>query len=173
MNNYIKNVRFSKGLSQETLSQKSALPLWHIQLIENNVIYPSDNDLQKLSIVLNVDKDSLIYSKSLDSKQLLIIYFSIFTMFFIPYGNIIGPSYYLSTHFNLSSFVRNEGNKFINFQLGWSIFLTVFIVFLTIDHLHLDVSYIPPYSLWFSLIVLILFNIFYTINKVIRLYIKK
>ncbi|ANQ52094.1 DUF4870 domain-containing protein [Flammeovirga yaeyamensis] len=170
MNNYIRSIRFSKGLTQKSLSQRSTLPLWHIQMIENNVIIPTENDLLKISTVLDVNKEELITSEELDRKQLSKIYLSVLSMFIIPFGNIIGPSYFMSVHLNLSSKVRSEGNKFVNFQLIWSVITSFIFILLIIYNFKYGVNVYEPLSLWFSLTVLLIFNLGYSSFKFLSIY---
>ncbi len=58
----IKDLRKSKGLSQETLAEKAFLSQQHISRIETGTTYPGVSTLIKIAKVLKIQIDSLIDS---------------------------------------------------------------------------------------------------------------
>lgn len=90
--NRIKEIRISKGFSQEELATKSNVSIRTIQRIEKHENTPHGKTLQLICEALGVQaEDVLEFNQSEDTRILSWMYFSIISGLALPLGNIILP----------------------------------------------------------------------------------
>lgn len=88
----IREIRISKGLSQEDLAEKSQVSVRTIQRIEHQQNTPHGKTLQLICEALGIQaEDVLTYNQSEDYSKLSIMYFSILSGLALPLGNILVP----------------------------------------------------------------------------------
>ena len=92
--NKIKELRISKNLSQEELSEKSGVSLRTIQRLESGGTEARGQTLQKLAKIFGVDYNNLIKSKNIIKKNnynKIDKYSWVIIISFIVIGSRIGP----------------------------------------------------------------------------------
>ncbi|MGB0883566.1 MAG: helix-turn-helix domain-containing protein [Flavobacteriales bacterium] len=88
----IKEIRKTKGFSQEELSDLAKVNLRTIQRIENNESEPRGKTLSLICEVLHVDVEHLMDFKKQEDKSYLIgLHLSVLTCLVFPLGNLIFP----------------------------------------------------------------------------------
>mgnify|MGYP003632008872 CR=1 FL=1 len=135
----IKEHRLIRHLSQQELSARSGVSIRTIQRLENNDTNGSPFVIKSLCKALDIPLDSFknthtqIDDKSLTStKQLKYINFSSLLALFIPFSNLIVPAilYFSFRKFLFSEIDKEAALKIISFQIIWSAFTLVLIVFI-------------------------------------------
>src|SRR5690606_38600502 len=121
--NKIKEIRKSKGLSQEELAELAKVSLRTIQRIENNESEPHGKTLQLICGSLAVNMEELMeYGKNEDSNFMTWFHLSAISFLVIPLGNIILPLIlWLSKRKNIKG-LQKAGANLLNFQIIWTVF---------------------------------------------------
>ncbi len=114
----IKDVRTSKGFSQEFLAKKTGLPLGTIQKIETGEITPDDETLSKLSDALRVKPDELFDGEKKPDKGYLTL-MNVSALFFIinPLFGILAPLIFWILKKDEVEKAGEYGIKIMNFQI--------------------------------------------------------
>ncbi|MBC7912951.1 MAG: helix-turn-helix domain-containing protein [Pyrinomonadaceae bacterium] len=126
----IKELRTSKGLSQDELAQSCGLSLRTIQRIENGETEPRGDSLRRLAVALNTSPDELIdWSESEDNRFLAALNLSALSYIAFPILGIIIPLAIWILKKDKIKGLDYTGKKLLNFQISWSILLfTVYLI---------------------------------------------
>jgi transcriptional regulator with XRE-family HTH domain len=118
----IKEVRKTKGLSQEELAESAKVNLRTIQRIENNESEPRGKTLNLICEVLDINaEDILDYGKKTDKSYLIIFHLSVIIFLTIPVGNIILPLIlWMNKKYKIIG-LKEVGANLLNFQIVWSV----------------------------------------------------
>jgi len=126
----VKELRYQKGISQNTLAEESALSLRTIQRIENGETNPTGDSLQRLSSALNVNLDELVdWSIKENNRYLILLNLSALTFIFFPLLGILVPFIFWASKKDKIKNINKLGNDLIKFEIVWTMIL-VFIPFL-------------------------------------------
>ena len=129
----IKELRNRKGFSQEMLAEESSLSLRTIQRIENDETVPRGDTLKRLAVALDTSPDDIIDWKIqedqnyLRSMSLSALWFLIFPLL----GIIIPLTMWIQKKDKLKN-VNELGVSMLNFQITWTIFISIIFLFLSI-----------------------------------------
>lgn len=163
----IKELRKSKGFSQEDLAFKTGLSLRTIQRIENNETEPRGDSLKKISNVLGLSSND-VYELGFieDSTVLKTINLSSLGFLIFPIMGIILPLIFWISNKNRIKHADKIGKSVLNFQITWCLIyfsaLTIFALslFFTAIHDWLSLKELTTFY-WVSpaLIMLIMYSI--------------
>lgn len=118
----IKEIRISKGFSQEELANASLLNLRTIQRIEKNSTKPYPKTLALISEALDVNLEEIIGKENKeDRKYFLMLHLSSLAMIFIPIGNIIAPAIFWYIRKDSIIGLKKTGANLLNFQIMYTI----------------------------------------------------
>lgn len=119
-------IRKGKGITQERLSEEASINLRTLQRIEKGETEPHGNTLRSLCRALDVPpEDILDYGKTADTSFLTYFHLSVALGCVFPLGNIILPLILWLTKKDKITFLKEQGINLINFQIWWTILLTV------------------------------------------------
>lgn len=133
----IKELRISKGFSQDELAQLSQLSLRTIQRIENGETESRGDTLKRLASALGVTPNELIeWNEHEDNSYLAILNLSALSFIAFPLLGIIIPLALWVLKREKIKYVDYAGKRIINFQVTWCIvlFIGYFLVFSGILH---------------------------------------
>ncbi|MBD0833190.1 helix-turn-helix domain-containing protein [Aestuariibaculum sediminum] len=132
----IKNLRKSKGLSQEALANIAGLSLRTIQRIENENKNPSGDTIKRLSSALEVSPDFLIeWQPNENPNFLLILALSPILFLVNSFFAVIVPLILWLLKKDSVKGVKELGAKVIKMQVIW---IVVYFAFRTFNFLRLD-----------------------------------
>jgi transcriptional regulator with XRE-family HTH domain len=174
----LSRLRKSKGLSQESLAEKSNISLRTIQRIESGTATPRPYTLKTLAETLEVPVEQLSTSQEnpielnqIAITKLKLINFSSLAGLAIPFSNLYFTILFWRKNRVIAS-VNEAGKKIISFQLLWTlgtlliVFLAPFIQYSIIQ------SYVigrfPPTVVLVYILLLVL-NLVFTIRTAIQL----
>tara|TARA_R110000744_G_scaffold305494_1_gene413787 strand:- start:34 stop:630 length:597 start_codon:yes stop_codon:yes gene_type:complete len=172
----VKELRGSKGMSQELLAEESGLSLRTIQRIENNESEPRGDTLKRLAIALDTSPDEIIEWKILEDKgYLTLMSLSALGFLFFPILGIILPLVFWILKKDKLKNVNELGKSILNFEITWclllfSYFIIIFSGFLGVIMGYLD-NPVGPASilkLYLPVIVLYIYNITIIILSTIK-----
>jgi len=122
LGNTIKEIRISKGFSQEELANASLLNLRTIQRIEKNATRPYPKTLALISEALDVDLEQIILKENKEDRRYFqILHLSPLAMIFMPLGNIIAPLVLWFVRKNSIIGLKKAGANLLNFQVLWTL----------------------------------------------------
>ncbi len=174
----LSRLRKSKGISQESLAEKSNISLRTIQRIETGTATPRPYTIKTLAETLGIPVEQLSTSQESPIEQsqiaitkLKLINFSSLVGLAIPFSNLYFTILFWRKNREIPS-VNEAGKKIISFQLLWTlgtlliVFLTPFIQYSIIQ------SYVigrfPP-TVFLVYILLLVLNLVFTIRTAIQL----
>tara|TARA_R110002049_G_scaffold189035_1_gene357466 strand:- start:87 stop:683 length:597 start_codon:yes stop_codon:yes gene_type:complete len=172
----VKELRGSKGMSQELLAEESGLSLRTIQRIENSESEPRGDTLKRLAIALDTSPDEIIDWKILEDKgYLTLMSLSALGFLFFPILGIILPLVFWILKKDKLKNVNELGKSILNFEITWclllfSYFIIIFSGFLGVIMGYLD-NPVGPASilkLYLPVIVLYIYNITIIILSTIK-----
>ena len=130
----LKEQREKIGYTQIDLSEKTGLSLRTIQRLEAGDKAPKGYTLTVLSDVFNIEPTefqekflSLNQAKNSDTLSIKLINLSVLAFFGFPFGNIILPIIMWNKK-RQSKLVDEAGRKIINFQIIWSLLLSILLI---------------------------------------------
>lgn len=131
INGMIKEIRISKGYSQEELAERSGVSVRSIQRIENGESTPRGSTLQLISKALEVDvlvllpeeKANKKITKEMSSVQLM--YLVSLAGVIMPFMNVIAPAIVWRVNKKESVVVNKVGKNIIFTQLLYSVVTTI------------------------------------------------
>ncbi|MEE4255869.1 MAG: helix-turn-helix domain-containing protein [Bacteroidales bacterium] len=127
----IKDLRLSKGMSQESLAEESGLSLRTIQRIENNETVPRGDTLKRLAITLNTTPDELIdWKVQEDRAYLTMMNLSSLAFLFFPVLGIVVPLAMWIVQKDKIKDVDQLGKSILNFQITWVLVLFAYYLML-------------------------------------------
>ena len=158
-------IRKSKGITQEELSELAKINLRTLQRIEKNETEPQGNTIKRICDILDVHiEDILDYGKQEDNNFLILFHLSVLSFLIIPLGNIILPTIFWLTKRDKIIGLNELGADVLNFQISWTIL--VFVSFITSLLVYYDLHstagkvYMPAI---YMILILIVLNIIYSI----------
>lgn len=123
---HILEQRKRKGLSQEALSELSNINLRTLQRIEKDETTPRGATLKNLCQALEIDLENLFsYGKVDDLRFITFFHLSVLSFIVLPLGNIILPLILWLPRRNQIAHLNEHGLNLLNFQILWSIILTL------------------------------------------------
>lgn len=135
--NKIYELRKRKGLTQEELSDSAKINLRTLQRIENGDNEPRNHTLKNLCSILETNLEDLLNAGKVESlSYLTYFHLSVISVIFIPLGNIIIPLILWVTKRDKIVSLREQGINLINFQINWTIFLSLFLLANALDLIH-------------------------------------
>lgn len=138
--NRIKEIRISKGFSQEELATKSNVSIRTIQRIEKHENTPHGKTLQLICEALGVQaEDVLEFNQSEDTRIMSWMYFSIISGLALPLGNIIVPLIFWLTNKSNIKDADKIGKHLVYNQIIISIVIfssLVLTAFFKINHMY-------------------------------------
>ncbi|MDB4334967.1 helix-turn-helix domain-containing protein [bacterium] len=154
----LKEIRKTKGLSQEELADSSNVNLRTIQRIENNESEPRGKTLNQICLVLNLNiEDLLDHGKEDDNNYLVLFHLSVMSALFIPLGNLILPYIMWSNKKDKIIGLNAIGINLINFQIVLTAITTItMITSAAIKILHISKAH---YSLTIGIILYYFLNL--------------
>ena len=163
----LKYYRQLQGYSQEELSSRTNVTVRTIQRIEKAEVNPHLNTVKLLAVALEVDVDDLLLlenpkHETIKKKWLLLLHATPLLGIFLPLFNVLIPLFIWIHKREDNPIYDLHGRKVINFQITACIFIIAsFIGLLTIEKwgFIIFISIIP------ICMVIILFNIFYVLQK--------
>lgn len=173
--NRVKELRKSKGFSQEELAEKSGLNTRTIQRIENGSNEPRGDSLSRLASVLGVSPDSLFdFTYKEDKGFILLMHLSSLSFIFFPLLGLIVPLLLWFSKRDVVKHAKTVGQKIVNFQLTWFLlFIVVYVTTMILSFAFIgDSKKEYPYPIDSQFIIRHLVNIigFYTLNVLITLF---
>lgn len=129
LNFMIKEMRISKGYSQEELAERSGISVRSIQRIENGESTPRGSTLQLISKALEVDLSILLLEEKTNKKRekeistVQLMYFVTLIGVILPLGNVIAPAIVWKINKNESELVNKVGKNI--FLHNYSILLSL------------------------------------------------
>lgn len=173
----IKELRNSKGLSQEELADLTQLSLRTIQRIENGETEGRGDSLKRLAQALSITPEELtgknIDEAEVNNKYLILLNLSALSFLVFPILGIIVPLVLWSIKKNIVKNIDVESKRIINFQISWFIVITIIpllIVIMGIWHIRDLGIGLNSEQLIFGVIALYGFNILYILFNAFRLY---
>ena len=116
----VKELRNSKGLSQEDLAEKSKLSVRTIQRIENGETVPRGDTLKRLAVSLQVSPDEIIDWKTIEDKNVItMLNLSQLGYLVFPLLGIIIPLVIWILKKEKVKDVDTTGKAILNFQISW------------------------------------------------------
>lgn len=140
----IKQLRSTKGFSQELLAEKSQLSLRTIQRIENGETGVRGDTLKRLAAALEITTEELSGKKLevTDKRNPTLLNLSALSFLAFPLLGVVVPLVIWATQKDKTSYMDSTGKKLINFQLSWCILffiLNVLIIVPKIMHVSLQI----------------------------------
>lgn len=136
----IKEVRKTKGLSQEELAEAAKVNLRTIQRIENNESEPRGKTLNLICEVLGLNTEEIFdYGKHSDTNYLIYFQLSVLSGLIIPIGNIIVPLILWMNQKDKIIGLKESGANLLNFQIFWTFLAFITLIsgaFLKITHIN-------------------------------------
>jgi transcriptional regulator with XRE-family HTH domain len=133
MKNRLKEHRTHGNLTQEELANLSGISIRTIQRIENQQSTFSAYTAKTLAKVLEINSSDLIESGHASStpedNKLELLNLSTFTVWLIPFGNIITPAIIFFKFRNTAS-IKLVGSKILSFQIFSLLILPIVLLFL-------------------------------------------
>ena len=166
----VKELRNRKGFSQEILAEESSLSLRTIQRIENDETVPRGDTLKRLAVALDTSPDDIIdwkiqeNQKYLRSMSLSALWFLIFPLL----GIIIPLTMWIQKKDRLKN-VNELGVSMLNFQITWTIFFSIILLFLLIVKSGSEWNFLSLLVLFSPIIILYLYNFIVIIANTIRI----
>jgi len=159
----VKELRTSKGLSQEELADISNLSIRTVQRIENGETVPRGDTLKRLAVTLQVSPDEIIDWKTIEDKNVLtLLNLSQLSFLAFPLLGIIIPLAIWIMKKDKVKDVDVTGKAILNFQISWILLLFTFYTLIGISmFFHLPLI---PFS--FPFIFLIIAG-FYAYNLIL------
>ena len=171
--NVVKHYREKLGLTQPGLSEKTGLSLRTIQRVEASEKAPKGHTLKVLSEAFELAPEELQAqflskqtSKNNDQNIIKQINLSILLFFVFPFGNIIFPFLTWQRNKHQSELVKEAGKRIVNFQIVWSLALSLFSIIAPFFN-HLLQTSIPIFMA--GLLGMIIYNLYiivYTARQV-------
>lgn len=128
----IESLRKSKGLTQETLADLSAINLRTLQRIEAGETEPRGHTLRLIAEALNTPIEELLdFTKKPDTGLLQMMNLSTLSFWVIPLGNLFIPLILWIMNRDKVQGVYELGRRIINFQITWC-FITYGFLFIWI-----------------------------------------
>jgi len=128
---FIKEERKKLGYTQQDLAEKAGLSLRTIQRVESGESAPKGYTLTKLAEIFEVSTSALLEKflpleriEPSDKLALKFINLSVLAFFIIPFGNIF-MTILMWRRKRTSVLVDKMGRRIINFQIIWSLILSV------------------------------------------------
>ncbi|MEL7122365.1 MAG: helix-turn-helix domain-containing protein [Bacteroidota bacterium] len=166
--NVVKHHREKLGLTQPGLSEKTGLSLRTIQRVEASEKAPKGHTLKVLSEAFELAPQELQAQfiskqniKNHDQDVLKQINLSILIFFVFPFGNIVLPLLIWQRNKHLSDLVNEVGKRIVNFQIFWSIVLSLFSIVAPFIN-HLIKTSIPIIIV--GLLGLVIYNMYIVLN---------
>ena len=126
----LKNLRISKGFSQEQLCESSGISVRTIQRIESGKSLPNGDTLKKISTALEESVDSLVFHKLKEDKgTLLLIALSPIVYIIHPFLGLAVPTIIWYLKRNSVLYADKIGRKLISFQITWQLLFFGFMGF--------------------------------------------
>lgn len=123
LGNKIKEIRKTKGMSQEDLADLAKVNLRTVQRIENNESEPHGKTLRMICDSLGVNLEEIMeYGKNEDVNFLVWFHLSVLSFIIVPLGNIILPLILWMTKKDSISGLQKIGANLLNFQIIWAMF---------------------------------------------------
>lgn len=144
----IKELRISKGYSQEYLAEVAQLSLRTIQRIENAETEPRGDTLNRLAKALGVNISELTDRPSTDQSNSYLALMNLSALTFLviikfPLLCFICPLIMWLYKRNEYKDVYERGKQILNFQITWCIIVTLYFIFL-VFHMFPGASYVMP-----------------------------
>ncbi|WP_439182651.1 DUF4870 domain-containing protein [Carboxylicivirga taeanensis] len=157
----VKELRTSKGMSQENLAEQSKLSVRTIQRIENGETVPRGDTLKRLAVSLQVSPDDIIDWKTIEDKNVItMLNLSQLGFLVFPLLGIIIPLAIWMLKKEKIRDVDTTGKAIINFQISWIILLFAFYSLLGISFLfHVVLIPLPFPAIIFVVVGLYVFNL--------------
>lgn len=169
----ITQLRKQKALSQEELAELSKVNVRTIQRIENNETTPRGATLKLICNALEVTPDEIVsFEKTEDYSFLIWLHLSVLIGFILPLGNILLPLILWINNRNKVEGVDSQGKNIINFQIIFTIFLFLILVFGFFSLLFFSELTTKLFGYQLSLVcflVIPVFNFFFPIINTVRL----
>ena len=126
----VKELRISKGFSQELLASETGLNLRTIQRIESGESIPRGDTLNRLSKALEVSQDKIIgWNKDKDKEFLTLLNLSSLSFIIFPILGIVVPFVLWVSKKNKIENADEYGKQIINFQISIIVFVFVIALF--------------------------------------------
>ena len=139
----VKELRGSKGMSQELLAEESGLSLRTIQRIENSESEPRGDTLKRLAIALDTSPDEIIDWKILEDKgYLTLMSLSALGFLFFPILGIILPLVFWILKKDKLKNVNKLGKSILNFEITWCLLLFSYFIILFSGFLGVIMGYL-------------------------------
>lgn len=163
----IKQIRQSKGLSQEELAEKANVNLRTVQRLENNINVPRGQTLVLLCNALGVELENIAeYGKKKDSGFLTVFYLSILSFLVMPFGNIIVPfMLWLMKKDKITGFYK-KGKRVILIQTLWTIVSMGLLIMFFFKMIHTQGNFY--WRLIYLYLLLVLVNLGYAIYSAVK-----
>lgn len=174
----LSRLRKNKGISQESLAEKSNISLRTIQRIETGTATPRPYTIKTLAETLEVSvellstsQDNPIEMNKIAITKLKLINLSSLAGLAIPFSNLYFTILFWRKNREIAS-VNQAGKKIISFQLLWTlgtlliVFLTPFIQYSIIQS-HV-IGRFPP-TVFLVYILLLVLNLVFTVRTAIQL----
>jgi len=124
----ISQIRKQKALSQEQLAEISKVNVRTIQRIENNETTPRGTTLKLICDALEVSPQEMMnFEKTKDNSLLIWLHLSVLLGYVLPLGNLILPLILWLTNKNHIEDVDKLGKNILNFQIFYSILISVIV----------------------------------------------
>lgn len=128
--NKLKELRITKGYSQDQLSELSNVSVRTIQRIENGKTIPSGDTLSRLAKALDAAVDGLFLNdKKVDKGFISLIALSSIAYIIHPFLGILIPTILWYKKKDSILDVDEIGRKIISFQITWQLLLFSYMVF--------------------------------------------
>jgi len=125
----LKEVRKTKGLSQEELADLAKINLRTIQRIESNKSEPRGNTINQICNVLEINiEDILDYGKEEDNNYLVFFHLSVISALLIPLGNLLVPYILWTNKKDKVIGLNSIGINLLNFQIIFTAITSIAIV---------------------------------------------
>jgi len=167
----VKELRNRKGFSQEMLAEESSLSLRTIQRIENDETVPRGDTLKRLAVALDTSPDDIMDWKIqedqnyLRSMSLSALWFLIFPLL----GVIIPLTMWMQKKDKLKN-VNELGVSMLNFQITWTIFISIIFLFLLIVKSGTaEWNFLSLLVLFSPIILLYLYNFIVIVSNTIKI----
>ena len=131
----LKNLRISKGFSQEQLCESSGISVRTIQRIESGKSLPNGDTLKKIATALEEPVDNLVFHRmKVDKGILLILSLSSISYIIHPFLGIIVPAIIWYVKRDTVLYADKIGRKLISFQVTWQLIFFGFIFIVVGSH---------------------------------------
>ena len=144
----IKELRNSRGFSQEELSEKSGLSLRTIQRIENGETEPRGNSLKRLAATFNVSPNELLDWQIVEDNNIVnLLNLTQLSFLAFPVLGVVVPLVIWISKKDKIKNVDKIGKSILNFQITWTIAVfTTYLIFIVdrVFHLGLHLPELGP-----------------------------